>query len=147
MCFAAGVVFALGLGLSGMTQPEKITGFLNILGDWDPSLIMVMLGAAGTYLIGSRLILKRTAPLLATQFRLPAENNIDRSLLIGSALFGVGWGMIGFCPGPAITAIASGNGSVLLFLLAMSVGMYAYDLLSLRFNPDSDGPAGLARKN
>jgi len=147
MIFISGVVFALGLGVSGMTQPEKVTSFLNIAGNWDPSLALVMLGATVTYLIGHILILRRPAPALAKTFTLPARRDIDRPLVIGSALFGVGWGLVGFCPGPALVALVTGYESVIIFVLAMGVGMYAFEVLDLRFAKEPDGGAGLIVKS
>lgn len=146
MCFLSGVIFAIGLGLSGMTQPQKITDFLNVLGNWDPSLLMVMLGAAGTYFIGQSLILKRSIPLLASRFSLPTRSNIDRRLIIGAALFGIGWGLVGFCPGPAITALVTGDAAVIIFVLAMGMGMYVYEVLDLRISTSPDGSTNLASK-
>jgi len=147
MMFLSGIIFALGLGISGMTQPEKVTGFLNIAGDWDPSLAFVMLGATMTYLIGNFAVLKRKSPLLGGTFILPSRTDIDRPLLVGSALFGLGWGLVGFCPGPALVALVTGYDSVIIFVLAMGVGMYAFEVLETRFAMEPDGGAGIVVRN
>lgn len=141
--FVSGLLFALGLGISQMTQPQKITNFLNFLGDWDPSLLLVMVGASGIYFITHQLILRRPAPVLGKIFQLPTRREIDRPLIMGAALFGIGWGMVGFCPGPALASVVTGNESVLIFVLAMGVGMYAFEVLDVRFSMEPDGGAGL----
>ena len=143
MIFLSGVLYALGLGISGMTQPEKVVSFLNVLGDWDPSLIFVMLGASMTYLTGYVFILKRSKPAFARAFTLPTSRDVDRPLVFGSLLFGLGWGLVGFCPGPALVALATGYDSVLIFLLAMGFGMYSFEVLDSRLKGDPDGGAGL----
>ena len=127
--FVSGLVFALGLGLSGMTQPAKVTAFLDFAGDWDPSLAFVMIGAIGVYAALYRLIRHLPSPLFSTTFALPARTDIDLRLVGGAALFGVGWGLAGFCPGPALTSLASGEPSVLLFVASMLAGMYLYKLI------------------
>ena len=146
LTFLAGLIFAVGLGISGMTQPQKITGFLNFLGDWDPTMLYVMGGAVTTYFIGHILLLKRPAPYLKPQFILPTRRDVDRQLVIGSSLFGLGWGLIGFCPGPALVSAITGHESVLIFVLAMGVGMYAFEVLNVRFSMEPDGGAGLMTK-
>ena len=124
--FASGILFALGLGLSGMTQPEKVKGFLDFAGKWDPTLLTVIGAATGLNLILFRFILRRKQPILATSFSLPTRKDLDTPLLLGSALFGIGWGIGGFCPGPAITSLASGTLTVLIFVVAMLGGSAAY---------------------
>lgn len=146
VCFVSGVLFAIGLGISGMTNPDKVTNFLNVTGDWDPSLLLVMAGAAGTYFLGHLLVLKREGPITGGSFQLPTRRDIDRPLIVGSALFGLGWGMVGFCPGPALVASITGNESVIVFLLAMATGMYAFEVLGVRFANEPDGGAGLIGK-
>lgn len=141
--FVSGLLFALGLGISQMTQPQKITNFLNFLGDWDPSLLLVMVGASGIYFITHQIILRRPAPVFGKLFQLPTRREIDRPLIMGAVLFGVGWGMVGFCPGPALASVVTGNESVLIFVLAMGVGMYAFEVLDVRFAMEPDGGAGL----
>jgi hypothetical protein len=126
--FAAGIVFALGLGISEMTRPAKIKNFLDVAGDWDPSLLFVMGGAVGVSFIVFRLTRGRAKPLLGANFLEPSRTAIDGSLIGGAALFGAGWGLSGFCPGPAITALATGLPQVVVFVLAMGVGMIGYRL-------------------
>jgi uncharacterized protein len=124
--FVAGVIFAIGLAIGGMTKPAKIVGFLDFTGNWDPSLMFVMGGAVMTHTILYRLIRKRPTPLFTAAFSVPTRTDIDARLLGGAALFGIGWGLSGFCPGPAITSLASGQTSILIFVAAMIVGMYLY---------------------
>lgn len=124
--FAVGVLFATGLGISGMTNPGKVLAFLNVFGQWDPSLLFVMVGAIGFHFAAYRFIKKKTSPLLDKKFYLPERKDIDWKLVTGAALFGVGWGLAGFCPGPAITSIASGNLNVLVFVLSMLIGMILF---------------------
>jgi uncharacterized membrane protein YedE/YeeE len=119
----AGIVFGVGLGLSGMTQPAKVLGFLDIFGAWDPSLMFVMGGAILVHFALGRLIRRRERPLLDAQFHLPKATRLDKSLLIGSAVFGVGWGLGGYCPGPAIVSLGSGAVSAIVFVGAMALGM------------------------
>ena len=122
----AGAMFGAGLLLSGMTRPDKVLGFLDVTGRWDPSLAFVMVGAIGVHAIAYRLIRRRPSPLLDTRFHWPADTAIDRRLLAGAAVFGVGWGLAGFCPGPALVAAATGASSALVFVGAMFAGMLAY---------------------
>jgi uncharacterized protein len=124
-----GALFAVGLAVSGMTQPAKVVGFLDVFGDWDPTLGFVMLGAVAVNFVATRWILRRPAPILDQQFRLPTASRIDPRLLLGGALFGVGWGLAGYCPGPAITAAAAGHSTTLVFAAAMLVGMAVHDTL------------------
>ena len=123
VAFLVGLVFALGLGLSGMTQPAKVTGFLDVAGAWDPSLAFVMAGAVGVHFAAFRRILRRPAPLLAQRFAVPQRGAVDARLLVGAALFGAGWGLAGICPGPAFVAAASGATPFVVFLAAMLAGM------------------------
>lgn len=124
-----GIIFGLGLAISGMTQPAKVVGFLDISGAWDPSLAFVMIGAIGVHFIAYRIVKRRTSPLLADTFMIPDKKGIDWKLLVGSALFGVGWGLGGFCPGPAITSLASLHGEVILFVAMMAAGMLVQDFV------------------
>ncbi len=124
----AGVLFALGLLLAGMTQPTKVIGFLDITGDWDPSLAFVMMGAIGVHLIAYWLIRGRAAPLFDAKFHLPTRRDLDRRLIAGAAIFGVGWGLAGYCPGPAVVSVAAG-GPTLAFFAAMLVGIVAQRVL------------------
>lgn len=123
----AGVLFAAGLAVGGMTDPSKVVGFLDLFGDWDPSLAFVMGGAVGLNLLTFRYILRRPNPLLAPAFSLPSRTQIDARLLFGAALFGVGWGIAGLCPGPAVVSLATGSLKVLGFFGAMAVGALVHD--------------------
>jgi uncharacterized protein len=126
--FVSGVIFAVGLAIGGMTKPAKVAGFLDFTGNWDPSLMFVMGGAVMTHAILYRVIRKRPTPLFTTAFAIPTRTDIDPRLLGGAALFGIGWGLSGFCPGPAITSLASGQTPVLVFVAAMLGGMYLYNV-------------------
>lgn len=127
--FIAGVLFAIGLALGGMTQPQKIIAFLDVFGDWDPSLAWVMGGAVVTYGLGLRLIVRRKGPVFAQLFQIPTRRDITPSLIIGSVMFGMGWGLGGFCPGPAIASASTGLPMVGVFLGAMLAGMAGFMLL------------------
>jgi len=118
----AGLLFGLGLAVSGMAQPAKVVGFLDLFGDWDPSLALVMAGALAVSLLGFRVVLRRKTPLFAPQFHLPSAREITTPLVIGAAIFGVGWGIGGYCPGPAIAALATASPDPLWFVLAMLGG-------------------------
>lgn len=123
--FLIGVLFGLGLVISQMVNPAKIVGFLDITGNWDPTLIVVMAAALVTTFIGYRLTLSRNKPMLADAFQLPTKTVIDRPLLIGAAIFGIGWGMAGLCPGPGVTAAALGGLGPWIFIATMLLGMTA----------------------
>ena len=127
-----GVVFALGLGLSGMMQPAKVVSFLDVTGAWDPSLACVMVGAIGVYLPLYPLVLRRSAPVVSDRFQIPMVTAIDLRLITGSALFGLGWGAAGFCPGPAIASLSAATGPVLIFVVAMAAGMLGVTALDAR---------------
>jgi uncharacterized protein len=126
----AGALFGLGLAVSGMVSPAKIIGFLDFVGDWDPTLAFVMGGALLVTIPAFRLILRRPRPVLADEFDLPTKKEVDSRLLAGSAIFGIGWGLAGFCPGPAVTALASGLAPVFAFVAAMVAGMAVYKWIS-----------------
>lgn len=135
--FASGLLFAVGLGISGMTQPTKVIGFLDVFGDWDPSLMCVMAGAVGINLVLYRLAMKRARPIFAPQFTVPSKRAINAPLIVGSALFGVGWGLSGYCPGPALVSLTGGWGSALAFVGSMLVGMILFQRLQAgRIYPD-----------
>ncbi|GGO11446.1 transporter [Iodidimonas muriae] len=121
--FVIGLLFGLGLVVSMMVNPLKVLAFLDVAGAWDPSLLFVMGAALAVTFIGYRLVFKRTAPLWGAGFSLPTRRDVDQRLLIGASLFGIGWGLVGFCPGPAITALAVGGMEVVYFGLAMVFGM------------------------
>jgi uncharacterized membrane protein YedE/YeeE len=131
--FAVGFIFALGLGVSGMTQPQKVVGFLNLFGAWDPSLMFVMMGAIGVHFFTYKVIRQRTSPLLASTWQVPTKKDITPSLIFGSVLFGIGWGLAGFCPGPAIASVASMGSRPIMFLVSMLVGMYFFKLADHKF--------------
>jgi uncharacterized membrane protein YedE/YeeE len=137
----AGVVFAVGLGLSGMTNPDKILGFLDVTGRWDPSLLLVMVGAIGVHLGPARWALRARRPLLASGFERPASTRVDRALVVGSALFGVGWGAVGYCPGPALVDLVAPSRPLLVFVAAMIGGtaLFRYGLQARR---QLQGPGG-----
>ena len=119
-----GLLFGAGLAASGMTNPEKVQGFLDLTGVWDPSLMFVMGGAVVVTLISFRFILKLSRPVFSEQFHMPSSTAIDTRLIIGAALFGTGWGLVGYCPGPALAATAYLNSDVMIFLVAMFVGAF-----------------------
>jgi uncharacterized membrane protein YedE/YeeE len=122
----AGIVFALGLGLSGMTQPSKVLGFLDVAGPWDPSLMFVMAGAVLFGLVVFPPILRRSHPLFEGSFHLPTRKTIDARLIVGAAVFGVGWGLSGYCPGPAVVSVVTGAPATLVFVASMLVGMTVF---------------------
>ena len=124
-----GLVFGLGLTISEMINPQKVLAFLDIGGDWDPSLALVMASALIVTFSGYRLVLSRGQPLFDTRFHLPELKHIDPRLLVGSALFGIGWGLAGFCPGPALTAATLAYPQVMVFLAAMLVGMFVHHIV------------------
>ena len=126
LALVTGTIFGLGLSISQMIDRQRVIGFLDVAGTWDPTLLFVLAGAVATTVITFRFVLRRQTPLLAEKFFLPSRNSIDRRLLLGSAIFGVGWGISGFCPGPGITALALGNWNAVLFVLALIVGMVAF---------------------
>ena len=125
-----GIVFGLGLAISGMMNPARVIGFLDVAGNWDPTLAFVMGGAVLVALPAYRLILGRGHPALAGSFSLPTRTNLDSPLILGSALFGVGWGLVGFCPGPAVAAVVTGLPAVLGFVAAMVAGMAMHAWIS-----------------
>lgn len=124
VAIVAGLIFGLGLVLGGMTQPAVVLGFLDVFGHWNAQLLFVMGGAVVTTAIGYRLVMARKQPVLDTNFRLPTATRPDARLLIGAALFGVGWGIAGYCPGPALASIGGGNPSLLLFVACMVAGWW-----------------------
>jgi uncharacterized membrane protein YedE/YeeE len=126
---ASGALFGTGLAVSRMTDRSVILAFLDVTGDFDPSLAFVMAGAVAVTAVAFRFVLKRPAPMLATRFQLPATDSVDRPLLIGSAIFGVGWGLAGFCPGPLLVGVAAGVRDALIFLPAMLAGSLCHRLL------------------
>ncbi len=124
--FLVGLIFAIGLGISGMTQPAKVVGFLDFFGRWDPSLTFVMGGAIAAHLYFARRALKLPAPRLASRFVLPTRTDIDGRLLAGAAIFGLGWGIGGLCPGPALVSMFSGAKTTLAFVATMVATIAIY---------------------
>jgi len=120
-----GFLFGIGLGIAGMTQPQKVIGFLDIQ-NWDPTLIFVMIGAVGMHMLTYPLVRQRRSPFLDTQWHVPTRKDITPRLLVGSALFGIGWGLGGYCPGPALTSLASGEVRTIAFVAAMFAGMWLF---------------------
>ncbi|MEY3626944.1 MAG: DUF6691 family protein [Burkholderiales bacterium] len=125
--FVAGLLFGLGLLLSGMSDPGKVLGFLDLLGTWDPSLALVMAGAILVGMLAFTVAKKRTMNFLGGALHLPTANQIDRRLVIGALLFGAGWGLAGFCPGPSLVSMFSGQPKAAVFVLAMVIGMLLYE--------------------
>ena len=120
-----GFLFGLGLAISEMVNPAKVLGFLDVTGNWDPSLIFVMAAGLAVTLTTFRFILKQPRPLFEHQFHLPSQSKtIDRQLITGAVIFGVGWGLVGYCPGPAIASLAYGQTESVIFLVAMTAGLY-----------------------
>lgn len=124
--FFVGLIFGLGLILAGMTDPGKVIGFLDLFGAWDPSLALVMGGAIFVGLFAFALAKKRTISLLGGVMHLPTSNDIDKRLIIGSLIFGAGWGLAGFCPGPALVSLGAGEPKAAVFVIAMILGMLVY---------------------
>ena len=127
--FAVGLLFGIGLMFSGMTDPGKVIGFLDVAGTWDPSLALVMGGAILVGFFAFAVAKKRTTTFLGGVMRFPTNTDIDKKLVIGSLMFGAGWGLAGFCPGPALVSMADGQPKALLFVVAMLVGMVAFELM------------------
>jgi uncharacterized membrane protein YedE/YeeE len=132
--FLVGLLFGLGLILSGMTDPGKVLGFLDVLGLWDPSLALVMGGAIAVGFFAFTLAKKRTQSFLGSAMRLPGRNDIDRRLVVGAALFGAGWGLAGFCPGPALVSLAAGQTKAAVFVISMVAGMALFEAMERRRN-------------
>ena len=139
-----GAVFGLGITISGMGNPAKVLNFFDLAGTWDPSLAFVMGGALAVTFAGYRLVLVRPRPLLASRFALPADTAIDRRLVGGSALFGVGWGIAGFCPGGALPMLGTGVADVFVFVAALAAGIVATRLVPARAASDESHPAAAA---
>ena len=123
--FLTGLIFGVGISISGMANPAKVMNFFDVTGTWDPSLAFVMGGALLIAGIGYRLVFRRAAPVMDNVFHVPQNRQIDKRLLGGSAIFGIGWGITGFCPGAAIPVIGTGNADVLLFMIALMGGIFA----------------------
>lgn len=124
VALVTGIIFGLGLAVSGMINPEKVLGFLDIAGNWDPSLALVMGGAVGVTLLTFRVVLKLPKPLFGTRFEIPASAAVDTPLLVGATIFGIGWGIAGYCPGPAIASLTMGTLEPVVFVAAFIVGNF-----------------------
>ena len=130
--FGCGLVFGLGLLISGMTEPEKVLGFLDFFGAWDATLAFVMAGAVTVAAAGFAFARRQTAPLFAAKFSWPTRSDIDAPLVIGSALFGIGWGLSGICPGPALVNLEGLTAPIVVFVAAMVLGMFGFELWQRR---------------
>ncbi len=128
--FGAGALFGVGLVVSGMTRPSKVVGFLDVFGAWDASLAFVMVGAILVHFVAHRLITRRRSPLFEARFHLPRQKDVDARLVLGAAIFGVGWGLGGYCPGPGLVGAASGAMEAIFFVVGMSTGVKIEHLLS-----------------
>lgn len=135
----AGLIFAAGLVVSGMAQPAKVIGFLDFSGRWDPTLAFVMLGAVGVTFAATRAAARRSRPLFCDRFVPPGRSAVDLRLVCGSAIFGIGWGLSGFCPGPALVSFGGGAQAALWFVPALVVGMLLFHRLDRRKAPGGDG--------
>ena len=129
MTLLSGLIFGLGLIISGMTNPAKVIGFLDIAGVWDPSLMFVMLGGIAVAFVGFKFIQDKSLTVFDDPIHLPGTKHISKELVIGSLLFGAGWGLAGFCPGPALVALGAGYKEAFIFVIAMIVGMTIHDYL------------------
>ena len=141
--FLIGLLFGWGLLISGMTDPGKVLGFLDLAGAWDPSLAFVMGGGVLVGLVGFALAKKRTTSFLGSAMHLPTSRDIDRRLVLGSLTFGAGWGLAGFCPGPGIVAMGAGESKATLFVVAMIAGMLAFELLNRKPKATAATDAGV----
>ena len=128
-----GFIFALGLGISGMTQPQKVVAFLDLFGAWDPSLMFVMVGAILVHGITYKMIRRRPHPMFSPQWHVPEKTNLTPSLAIGALIFGIGWGIGGFCPGPALTSVGAGQTRPMIFVISMFLGMFLFKVLDKKF--------------
>ena len=129
VAFIVGLVFAMGLGLSGMTQTHVVKGFLDVFGNWNLNLMGVKIGAIAVHTVVYHLVKGKASPLLDTKFYLPTKKELDKRLLVGAAIFGLGWGWAGICPGPGIVSLMSGNVGIAVFIIAMIAGMGVFKLV------------------
>lgn len=141
VAFLAGAVFAVGLAISGMTDPGKVIGFLDVAGNWDPSLAFVMGGAIAVHFLVARWSRTAARPLLGGAFSLPTRTAIDPRLMAGAVLFGLGWGAAGYCPGPALVSVASLSTSSVAFVAAMLAGVVAFRVVGARRSAQGEVPA------
>lgn len=142
--FVSGLIFAIGLGIAGMTKPEKVIGFLDLFGDWDPSLMFVMVGAIAVNMLVYRVVIGRSVPLFGGTFQIPTRRDIDNRLVIGAALFGAGWGLMGYCPGPALVSLSSLSASAVLFVGSMFAGMALFGVYDRRVAASKIAPLASA---
>ncbi|MEQ1888912.1 MAG: DUF6691 family protein [Alphaproteobacteria bacterium] len=126
--FAIGILFGIGLTIAQMVNPAKVLSFLDLAGNWDPSLAFVMGGGAGVAALGYRFVLRRRRPILAEMFQVPTRTDLDARLLLGAGLFGVGWGIAGLCPGPALAVLGLGRSEAVIFALAMAGGFTLFEI-------------------
>ncbi|MEP5152102.1 DUF6691 family protein [Planktotalea sp.] len=138
--YLIGLIFGVGICLGGMANPAKVINFFDIAGTWDPSLIFVMGGALIVTFIGYRFVLKRPTPIFDKRFYIPTKTDLDLQLIGGSALFGIGWGIAGFCPGGALPALGTGRAEVLIFVVAMLAGIYAAKMLQAALAQKGENP-------
>jgi uncharacterized protein len=131
-CALLGALFAVGLVIAQMTNAGKVLGFLDFGGDWDPSLLWVMVGAIGVHALSYRLVTRRTSPLFGATFAIPARGHIDAPLVVGASLFGIGWGLGGYCPGPALVSLFTFDPVTLTFVAGMALGMLGFAWRSSR---------------
>lgn len=131
-----GLIFALGLGISGMTKPEKVIGFLDFFGNWDPSLMFVMAGAIGVHFFAYKLIRTKARPLFSEIWHFSTTQKVTPALIIGSIIFGVGWGLAGYCPGPAVVSLATFQRGPFVFVTAMLLGMWIFKIIDQKFKID-----------
>lgn len=132
VALVSGTLFGIGLDIGGMTNPANIIGFLDVAGNWNPSLIFVMVGAIVVTFTGYRLAFRQGKPIWAASFQIPTKEDFDGRLLGGSALFGIGWGLAGYCPGPAFSALTLNNSGIFVFVIVMLVGMLAVNMWDKR---------------
>ena len=142
--FLSGLVFGLGLIVSGMANPAKVIGFLDVAGSWDPSLAFVMIGAIAVGVVAFAVARRRTASFLGMDMKLPGERPIDRRLVGGSVVFGIGWGIAGICPAPGLVLLGMGQGKALVFVGAMLAGMALFELLEVLRRREPTGPVNVA---
>jgi len=140
----AGLIFGVGLILSGMSNPAKVLGFLDITGKWDPSLAFVMVGAISVGFVAFLVAHKRTVSFMSAEMRLPTNRNIDRRLVVGSIVFGIGWGIAGFCPGPALVALGMGEIKAIVFAAAMLAGMGLFGFIERRRDANQKRTMGIS---
>jgi len=142
IALVSGIAFGVGLAVSGMTRPQKVIGFLDVTGDWDASLLFVMMSAVAVHFLAYRLVERRRAPICGESFRISSRRDVDRKLLFGAAVFGVGWGLGGYCPGPGVVSLGAGAASALVFVATMLLGMFVTAKLEAATNqPRRGAPA------